>query len=827
MNKQLALGLFLLLLCIGVGVVLADYYRHSPDELDSRYVGRDSCVECHPGQAALFTGSDHDLAMDLATDATVLADFDNQSLEHYGTVSKMFRDGKKFMVTTDGPDGKLHDYEVKYVFGVRPLQQYMVELDRAPDAKDDEVGRVQVLRLSWDTERNKWFYLMPPDVDEPLQPSDPLHWTGITQNWNASCASCHSTDLNKNFDPHSGHYHTTFSEIDVSCEACHGPGEFHVELANRSSLFWDRKHGKGLARLKVDDNVPQIESCAPCHSRRVAIDDGFRPGCSFDDYYATQVIAEPIYHADGQVRDEDYVYGSFIQSKMYHNGIKCSDCHDPHSTRLKHSGNQVCTSCHQHPSGKYDTPSHHHHVAGQPGSNCVDCHMPATTYMMVDARRDHSFRVPRPDMSLTYGTPNACTGCHLDESKVASRESTKPLTQYLDWINLAESGDAVVAAELERVNKQMQQAIETWYDSDEVKLQTRYYELLAAGLQRDSDQAVASLLELAPDETVPDMIRASALSALGSDDSKQSLAAAVAATRDDSPKVAAAALYRLEAEISRIGQRAMYANNPLQGQTQLNRIIETLAPMLSNESLRVRTDAARVFATLPGAVRERSATPRQLSEFNSALEELEQSLRLENDRDTTFLVLGSLHELLGQYDDAERDYRQAIKLAPENSGARTNLAALLEQEANQLQNELRSLQSGQSGGGIQVGQLKAQMTRIQELAQQAQGLRAEEHQLLARDLERSKDLPDTHGLHFRFAKSSYLQRDLDATEKHMLEAYRQRPDITEYQLFLATFYVQMQQPQQAQKFVNMLLESDPRNPGYLSLQQAIRAMPTQ
>lgn len=218
--KRISAFAIILLLLLGItGWLVSDYYRATPERLEAKYVGRDSCIQCHATQAALFEGSDHDLAMDLATDATVLADFDDQELEHYGTRSRMFRDGDKFMVHTEGPDGEMQDFEVKYVFGVRPLQQYMVELDRPEDAEDNEIGRVQVLRLSWDTDRKQWFHLMPPDVDERLEPGDPLHWTGITQNWNASCANCHSTDVKKNFNPITGHYRTTFSEIDVSCES--------------------------------------------------------------------------------------------------------------------------------------------------------------------------------------------------------------------------------------------------------------------------------------------------------------------------------------------------------------------------------------------------------------------------------------------------------------------------------------------------------------------------------------------------------------------------------------------------------------------------------
>ena len=266
--RWLGIGALLLVLLVGA-LVWADWYYGLPEGAEAHYVGRQSCIECHQPQHEPWTGSHHDLAMDLATEKTVLGDFNDAELTHHGITSRMFRRDGKFFVNTEGPDGKLADFEIKYVFGVDPLQQYMVEFDRPADMPENEIARVQVLRVSWDTQAKKWFHLDPPDVKEKLAPDDDLHWTGVAQRWNNMCADCHSTNLQKNFDVASGTYHTTFSEIDVSCEACHGPGSLHVQLATAPSLFWDRKRGYALAKLKdAKSNVPQVQACAPCHSRR-------------------------------------------------------------------------------------------------------------------------------------------------------------------------------------------------------------------------------------------------------------------------------------------------------------------------------------------------------------------------------------------------------------------------------------------------------------------------------------------------------------------------------------------------------------------------------
>ncbi|WP_286764540.1 multiheme c-type cytochrome, partial [Rhodopirellula sp. UBA1907] len=455
---------FVSLVVLITGVVAADYFTGLPKSAVATYVGRDACVECHQTESLAFKGSHHDLAMDVATDESVIGDFNDVVFEHDGLQNRLFRDGDRFMVHTEGPDGEMQDFEVKYVFGVDPLQQYMVEFDRDPESSDDEIGRLQVLRISWDTHRKEWFYLRPPDVPEKLEPDDPLHWTGVAQRWQTMCADCHSTNLKTNHDVETLTYHTTFSEIDVSCEACHGPASLHIEMARGNSLFWDRHHGYGLAQLKGEDATGQLEACAPCHSRRSLMDADYQAGDPFCSHFNLELLRGDTYHDDGQIKDEVYVYGSFVQSKMFHKGIRCTDCHDPHSLELKHPGNETCTSCHQHAAGKYDVPSHHHHAVGSEGAKCVNCHMPHTTYMEVDPRRDHSLRVPRPDLSVSIGTPNACSSCHVkDQLENISADKRESLDLYQDWLLAASEGDEEVAEAISKTDQWCDEACDRWY----------------------------------------------------------------------------------------------------------------------------------------------------------------------------------------------------------------------------------------------------------------------------------------------------------------------------------------------------------------------------
>ncbi|MGB7324670.1 MAG: tetratricopeptide repeat protein [Rubripirellula sp.] len=740
-------GAILLLLA---GAVFADYWSALPVEAKATFAGRSTCIDCHQDQAAKFIGSDHDKAMDLATDETVLGDFDDATLQHDGMTSRMFRSGKRFMVRTDGPTGEMEDFEVKYVFGVYPLQQYMVEFDRTADMPENEISRLQVLRISWDAIDKRWFYLRPPDVDDKLLPDDPLHWTGIAQRWQTMCADCHSTNLKRNFDPVANQYHTTFSEIDVSCESCHGPGSLHIELANKKSLFWDRNHGYGLAKLKGDDPQPQLQACAPCHSRRGLLDDQFKPGDLFTDHYNLELLRSDTYHADGQIKDEVYVYGSFIQSRMYHKGIRCTDCHDPHSLKLKETGNETCTSCHQHAAGKYDVPSHHHHAVGTPGAMCVNCHMPHTTYMGVDKRRDHSIRVPRPDLSVKLGTPNACSHCHVADhlesidSKSKEAFATK---EYSLWLAAAEQGNESIADAIRRTDQWCDDACEKWY-GDERKTPPHFAEPIVA-FRRGESNSVEGMLQLVmqPDEMAPALARASALAELANSGSPDSLSVArkILDDQSESPIVRAAAV------------NTFVLASPEAASRELRKLLE-------DPSRLVRTEAARVLVASGGY---QTLTGAQQLRVDQALAEVKESLMETSDRAGAHMAWAMLCEGQGRFDEAIASYETAIRVEPGTTGARSNLATLLENLASQ--------NPGPSSA--------AMMARVGEL-------RLAELPLLRRDAEL---VPDNAALQYRLGLSLYLAGKMDEAVQQIEKAVGLAPDVVEFRQALELLKEKLEQ----------------------------------
>ncbi len=596
------------------------------------FVGAQACAGCHVVQFDAWKASHHALAMQKATEATVLGDFADAKLEHFGVTTTFFRDGDNFMVRTDGPDGMPHDYPIAYTFGVYPLQQYLIAFPG---------GRYQALGIAWDSRTKdqggqRWFYLYP---GQQLKPGDPLHWTGRDQTWNYQCADCHSTDLKKNYDLAANSYATSWTDLDVACEGCHGPGSRHVAWAKAHAAggrypsgsdtarmgltnwlkptdagHWEMNPETGIARRTEKLVSTELETCAACHSRRKVIANNPVPGGPYLDSYLPALLEPGLYHADGQIDGEVYEYGSFLQSRMHAAGVTCSNCHDPHSAKLRTAGNALCAQCHL--PEKFDAAAHHHHQPGSTGAQCVNCHMPTKDYMVVDARRDHSIRVPRPDLSVALGTPNACTQCHTDRSA--------------QW-----------AAE----------TVAGWYPTGR-QTTPHYGTALHAGRVGAAD-AEQQLDRLILDRSQPAIARASALPLLMPYASPASEPAIKAAIRDPDPLVRAAA------------PRALPGTPP-------PRFVDAMVPLLGDPVRAVRIEAARALAGTDLL----ALTPEQQTALVKATAELVAAEMVDADRPEAHLNLGLLDLRRRQLTEAEAEYRTALRLDPNFVPALVNLADL-------------------------------------------------------------------------------------------------------------------------------------------------------
>jgi len=372
--------------------------QENTKEVASNFVGSESCKACHKEEFKDWKGSYHDLAMQVADSISILGDFNNKTFRYKDIKSTFFKKGSDFYVNTEGHDGVYADFKIDYTFGVFPLQQYLIKFDN---------GEYQCLTTAWDSRENKWFTLLRPGVD--VTHKDWLHWTGGAMSWNTMCADCHSTNIHKNYDAKTDTYNTTFSIINVSCEACHGASSEHVAFYEK-----DKKGTPPAMYMHTEmESEELVDKCARCHSRRTQVTEYFDYKGDYNDHYAPSLLVDGLYELDGQILDEVYVYGSFIQSKMYAHGVSCKDCHNVHSLKLKKQGNDLCLSCH---APSYNTEEHHFHQDDNAGTKCVSCHMVGRVYMGNDYRPDHSFRIPRPDQSVKYGTPNACIKCHEDKT---------------------------------------------------------------------------------------------------------------------------------------------------------------------------------------------------------------------------------------------------------------------------------------------------------------------------------------------------------------------------------------------------------------------------
>ena len=725
----------------------------------AQYMGRESCKECHEMQYNLFQGSDHDMAMDSATAETVLGDFNNVSFTHLGITSRFYRQDGKYMVHTEGPEGVMTDYQISYVFGIRPLQQYLIAFPG---------GRFQCLPICWDTRPaaeggQRWFHIY---QDERIAPDDVLYWTRITQNWNYMCSECHSTNLHKNYSYAEKAYHTTWSEIDVSCEACHGPGSEHISWARRaeagSAAELDPDLGL-VVRLKDTDDAAWIfhpdsvtarrseprtsdelvQMCSRCHSRRAVATEDYYHGGSLLDTHWPSLLEENLYFADGQILDEVYVYGSFLQSKMYMAGVVCKDCHEPHSGKIFVNGNALCYRCHM--ASNYGTRTHHFHDPSKEGASCMECHMHERTYMVLDPRRDHSIRIPRPDLSDKLGTPNACNQCHSDKS-------TQWATSYL----------------------------REWYGQDLLD-RPHYGETFWAG-RRGYPEAQTELIRLGADQEQPPMVRATAISLLGGYPNTSTASLLRQTVVDPDPLI-------------------RYATMTVVEFAEPEFIRDLAVPRLTDTVKLVRLMAANALTSVPRDMLPPTAT----GPLNSALEEYNASLMINADHPSTFLNFGNMYLNTGNYEKAEASYKEAIELEPGLVGPYINLTDLYRREGRDNEGELVLLQA---------------LEKYPKLAalQYAMGLlqvRLGEHEKAMEYLKNATLYdPDDPQYSYVYAIGLNSQQQPMEALQVLKEAVKKHPYDRNILYSLVTISMENGMPEEALQYAKKLVEYYPEDPNY-------------
>jgi predicted CXXCH cytochrome family protein len=581
------------------------------------FIGSAACTECHVDEFVLWRNSHHALAMREASPGTVAAEFNEVTVDLEGQKMRFLRDGEQYEIEATDRDGTRRTFPVLSAFGVAPLQQYVVDYGG---------GRRQIPTIAWDVARRQWFSIHP---GETIPPGDPLHWTGPLQNWNSQCAECHATAVRKGYSPATDSYETTFAEMGVGCEACHGRGSRHAQWArtgvltndhtgleldlSASGAAWIMAPDSGIARRQPSlAQHPQSEGCGRCHARRTAQGDDYTYGRPLLDTHRPALLSVPLYYPDGQIHDEVFEWGSFLQSRMYRAGVACSDCHEPHSGNLRAEGDALCARCHS--PARFAAAAHHRHDPSAVA--CVDCHMATTVYMAIDPRRDHSMRIPRPDLSSRLGVPNACAACHADRT--------------VDWLNAA---------------------IARWYPQGRQK-QPHFADAFAG-----SDPT--ALLAVALDRAEAGIVRASAWLALQDTlRAPEQLPALSQAITDGDALV-------------RFGALQALAGLP-------TAIAAPLAlPLLDDPVRNNRMEAARIVAPA-----ERQLSTADRPRFERAAAAVVAAETFNADRASGYLNLGNFQAARGQLVAAEHSYTAGLQREPESVPLRLNLADIERQRGN-------------------------------------------------------------------------------------------------------------------------------------------------
>ncbi|MGL2993345.1 tetratricopeptide repeat protein [Flavobacterium sp. TSSA_36] len=609
-------GLFLVLLLLFLGYL---FYTEDSSNYEvftaikpshGTYVGDSKCIDCHRATHQQWTTSHHYKSMLLPTPETVKGDFNTSTYTADGVTSHFFKKGTKFFINTEGEDGKNHDYEVKYVFGFTPLQQYLVAFPG---------GRMQVPRVSWDTEKKRWYHQY---SGQKIASHDWLHWTGNSQNWNTMCATCHSTNLQKKYSSATDSYQTTFDVINVSCESCHGPGASHLDYIKGAAYqSGERMKGSFLKLAKNSSQKEEINTCAPCHARATEIAPTHIESTELLDNYIPQIPDKEYYFEDGQIKEEDYIYASFLQSKMYNKGVKCSDCHDVHTTQLKRQGNQTCTKCHV--ASQYDTRKHTFHATDGEGAKCVSCHMPGRFYMGNDYRHDHNFKAPRPDLSQRYGTPNACSNCHKNKT-----------------------------------NAELAKTVVQWYGE---KRAYHFAEDLVPGSALN-EMSEPHLLRLIYGKKVPQIIKATAAFYLSS---------------IQTPKSVAALLFCLKSQEAQVRYRSIRSLQNFPPEQWMPHVF----PLLKDKVRAVRIAAADLVVSIPLATLPATFQ----SDFKAAQNELVQFLHYQTDFSAGNVLLADYYMKTNELEKAKIYYLKGLKKDDQMNYAWLNLSAVYNAQGNNTQ----------------------------------------------------------------------------------------------------------------------------------------------
>jgi predicted CXXCH cytochrome family protein len=560
-------------------------------------------------------------------EARVLGDFSpGATLRTADRSYSMEARGGRYAISISRGGGSPEKFTVDYTLGARRFQGYLSKL---PD------GRIYVLPVFWHQESKRWL-----DYKEitPI-PKDTAH--DLRQIWNVTCVNCHATNLARNYDQSTNTFATTWTEMGIGCEACHGPGRAHID---------DPEHLNVFSMKKVPPRQ-LFDACAYCHGNKNNVFFGFKPGDRYDDYAQPFLISQPIpandpqgeFWPDGRASRFNRPQSLTVAGCFRNGEATCTSCHRMHGAENNHSlkvaidtpdgghsrdSDRLCTQCHAEYEGK-SAERHAHHAPESQGSRCINCHMADVNWRLLTRRLDHTFEPPVPEMTARFGEPNACTTCHDDkppewaaatmDAWYGNAGARQKVVDVADVMYRAGSGDAAVLPALAQL-----------------AVTRRHGALIRASAAEFAGQLIA---------------KAGAAGGVAADTATTN--ALIGAADDVDPWVRVAAIRAL-------------------GGVREPRAVAALAAHLGDASRVARVSAAEALMTLGIATLDGAAG----AALGRAQDEWAESLRTFNDDSQDQATLGWLEASRGQTDAALRDLAAAVKLDPANARPHVYLGVL-------------------------------------------------------------------------------------------------------------------------------------------------------
>ncbi len=641
-------------------------------EAFAQYAGDAACKACHAEAHDKWAGSHHGLAERPIRADLDMAGFSPEKTFTHGTQKTIARvsAGNDAEIVTLGFNGEIKPYAIERVIGHDPLRQFLVQ---------GTGGRLHATESCWDPRKNEWF-----DVygNEDRKPGEWGHWTGRGMVWNTMCASCHNTRVRKNYDAQTDTFHTTMAQMTVSCEACHGPMRQHAQSAHSGTYTAQGMIAPPPANAEaVARNQQSIEACAVCHARRTELTGDFKPGDRFFDHHFLAIVDHSdVFYPDGQIRDEDYEYSSFLSSRMHNAGVRCMDCHDPHTAKIILPGNALCMRCHTQggfPNAPAIVPAQHtFHLPESAGSQCINCHMPQTTYMQRHPRHDHGFTIPDPLLTKQFNIPNACNRCHADKDTDWSLAATEKW--YGERMNRRTRTRGTLMAKAKRGDSDAREPLMALLHGDEIP-----YWKASASLMLDQwlgDNAVQAALMEQLDHPHP-LVRTSAVQSLGplcEDRSSPARSRIESLLQDSVRSVRVAAAWALRDSVdldSTAGKEVQHmldinADQP-SGQMQLgqwNYARHNIPKAMAHMQRAIAWDP-----NSPPFYRDLAMIQSLAGDPRSSIQSLMEAIRLSpNEPEYRFSIGLAWHEA-GDLDKAIAALRDTVRLAPDHSRAWYNL----------------------------------------------------------------------------------------------------------------------------------------------------------